>query len=158
MSVETVTPSQLASRINEDIQQDIDKSLSRKNLKGAEVKVLEKMDEIKNRETLSGKSPADGGRWNNTYNRQYANRKKGGSQSPVTLRQNQERIEQTEIQSSSKRSTMSFRDGKIGQIFYLHDQGEARGGKFRQVYPGTDKEVPEELDITAENAVFTILQ
>lgn len=153
----TVSASDLGEQILNDINNDIEQSLTRENLSKAERKVLEKMDDIKNRETQQGKSPAEGGRWNNVYNRQYAQRKKAGRRSPVTLRQNRERIEQTDIQSGSKRSTLSFRDGKMGQVFYLHDQGEAKGGKFRQIYPYNDKQVPEALDITAENAVFKLL-
>jgi len=156
--IRTITASQLADEINRDIQSDINKSLTRQNLGRAERKVLEKMNIIKNRETLQGKSPAKGGRWNNVYNRQYARRKKGGRRSPVTMRQNEENIEQTNIQSSKKRSTLSFRDGKMGQVFYLHDQGEAKGGKFRQIFPYNDKQVPKELTITAENAVFKLLK
>ncbi len=62
--------------IAKDIQADIKQSLSEKRLQAAEVKVLEKMDEIKNRESLRGASPAKGGRWDNQYSRQYANREK----------------------------------------------------------------------------------
>ena len=105
-----------------------------------------------------GVSPADGGRWNNVYNRQYANKEKGGRRSPVTLRQNRERIEQTDTVKGSKGSKLTFRDGKAGQIFFLHDSGEARGGKIRQIYPDNDKQVPEELDATALNEVFKIWQ
>lgn len=153
----TVRADQFADRLASDIQSDIESKMTRKRLKVAEQRVLEHMDEVKNRESLQGKSPAKGGRWNNVYNRQYANRKKQGRLSPVTLRQRRNRIEDTQVQSSSKRSTLSFRDGKIAQIFRLHHTGQAKGGKIRQVYPKRDKEVPESLDQIAENAVFRIL-
>lgn len=142
--------------IADDIRQDLKRAFSKDNLQRAEVKVLEGMDKIKNRETQQGKSPADGGRWNNTYNRQYARRQKGGRRSPVTLRNSRERIEQTETVKGKSGSKLTFRNGKMGQIFYLHDRGEARGGKYRQIYPDSDAQVPEELDAIALKEVHKL--
>lgn len=155
--MKTIRPQDISEQINLDITNDLNSRLTRERLKKAEVRVLEKMDQIKNRETLKGDSPAKGGRWNNVYNREYARRKKGGRRSPVTLRQNKKRIEQTQILPGKSGSKLAFRDGKAGQIFFYHDSGTARGGKYRQVYPDSDNQVPNELDVIAENEVFRIL-
>lgn len=143
--------------IENDIKRDLQFKLTDKNLRNAEVKVLKRMDEIKNQQTQQGKSPAEGGRWNNLYNRQYANRRKGGRRSPVTLRDRKQRIEETTTSSSDDGSELRFRDREAGNIFYLHDSGTARGGKHRQIYPDSDAQVPEELDRAAEQAIDEIL-
>lgn len=143
--------------IGNDIERDITFKLTDKKLRNAEVKVLKRMDEIKNQQTQQGKSPAEGGRWNNVYNRQYANRRKGGRRSPVTLRDRKERIEETTTSSNGDRSELRFRDREAGNIFFMHDSGTARGGKYRQIYPDSDAQVPEELDQAAEQAIDEIL-
>lgn len=141
------------------IQADIKSNLTRDKLQEAEKDVLKKMDEIKDRQTSAGKSPAHNGRWNNRYNRQYANREKGGRRSPVTMRRNKSStsIERTRIIGKKDKSTLKFEDRRKGVIFNLHHSGRAKGKKFRQIYPNKDSEVPKALDETAENAVFRLL-
>lgn len=147
--------------IKEDIQADIKNSLTKEAREGAEKKILLKLDEIKNRQTRMGKSPARGGRWDNVYNRQYANRRKGGRRSPVTLRDQREDIEDTRVTKGGKWSELRFENRRKGIIFGYHDDGinyPRKGFTKRQVYPETDKQVPESLDEFAENAVYRILR
>lgn len=147
--------------IKQDIEQDIQRKLSEDNIDTAEKRILEKMDQIKNRETRQGKSPAKGGRWDNTYNRQYANRRKGGRRSPVTLRDRREDIEDTRVQKTGKWSELRFQNRRKGVVFGYHDKGvnySQKGFTKRQVYPDADNQVPESLDEFAENAIFRLLR
>lgn len=144
--------------IVDDIIQDIGSKMTKSNLQTVEKAVLEQMDDIKNKKTQQGQSPAKGGRWNNRYNRQYANREKGGRRSPVTLRNREERIEKTNVEEGKRGSTIRFRDRKAGEIFFYHDSGTAKGRKFRQVYPDNDNQVPQALDMTAEEKLHEILR
>lgn len=149
--------------IAQDIQQDLKSKLTRKNLEKAEVKVLEKMDEIKNQETLKGKSPAKGGKWINFYSERYARERKG-RKSPVTLRKDGfaqtlgNTIEKTKIISARKRSSLRFQSIDAGEIHWINHTGNYTGTKKpRQIYPESDEQVPKELDTVAENEVFNIL-
>lgn len=146
--------------VGKDIQNDIRARLNEEALEGAERRILEKMDTIKNRQTRQGKSPARGGRWDNTYSSEYARRRKGGRRSPVTLRDRREDIEDTRVTKGSKWSELRFENRRKGVVFGYHNKGinySRKGFTKRQVYPETDKQVPESLDEFAENAVYRIL-
>jgi len=161
--IKTVTdPSQINPA--EDVLSDLRGSLTPKNLDKAAAKTAEKMDEVKNRETQRGKSPAEGGRWDNRYNRDYA-RRQGKPRSPVTLRSAARRntIERTFIQTGANKggfAKLRFKDKRKGVIFGYHDRGiryPKKGFTQRQIYPETDKQVPADVDATAENQIFRIL-
>lgn len=150
--------------IKEDIQADIRKSLSEERVEGAERKILEKMDQIKNQKTRQGQSPAKNGRWVNYYSRRYARQEKGRT-TPVTLRKDgtnqraRNTIEDTHVVKSGKWSELRFRNREAGRIHWVNHTGYYDGNvKPRQIYPESDNQVPESLDEFAENAVYRILR
>lgn len=142
------------------IMSDIRGKLTRKQLQKAEKRVLNEMDEIKNQKTKAGESPAKNGRYNNTYSKQYADKVKGGRRSPVTMRRtpSSTSIERTTITTGRDKSTLKFKNREKGVIFNYHQTGTARGGKYRQIYPENDNQVPKRLDMVAEDAVYDILR
>lgn len=150
------------ARINVNLieQRVLDKvaALNQSALEGVTRKALKKMDQIKNKETRSGRSPAVMGDWNNRYNTKYARREKGGSTSPVTLRNKKSSIEKTSISVVGKGGSLNFTDSRKARIFQFHQDGTAKGGKTRQIYPETIAELPNEVTETIINGVRKILE
>lgn len=150
------------ARINANIieQRILDKisALNQPALEGVTRKALSKMDQIKNKETRSGRSPAVMGEWNNRYNAEYAKRQKGGSTSPVTLRNKKSSIERTHIITGGSGGSLNFTDSRKAKIFKFHQDGTAKGGKIRQIYPETIAELPKEVTDTIINGVRKILE
>jgi len=105
---------------------------------------IKKMDEVKNRETRRGRSPVrSNGIWNNRYNKEYAKKRKGGKRSPVTLRDGNRRIEDTNKTVKSGVGTLTFTDQQAGRIFKIHDDGAY--GKIRQIYPRNNDQLPDDV-------------
>lgn len=112
---------------------------------------LEAMDDIKDLQTQNGRSPAKGGRWNNSYSPEYAKRQ--GRRSPVTLRSNRgsQSIERTTIvDKGAGAKRLKFTDREKGKIFKLHQDGTAKGQKIRQVYPENESQIPAEANKAAQ--------
>jgi hypothetical protein len=100
-----------------------------------------------------------GDEYDNTYTENYARRAKSGSISPVTLRNTQRRIEQTNISNPSRQSSrISFANDEGGRIFRLHHEGRARGGKVRSIFPKELTSVPVETRSLAVQKAKEILQ
>jgi len=144
--------------IAKDIQQDLERSFSPSSCRKAENVALKRIDTLKNKATRSGKTMAVGGRYNNQYNRQYAQREKGGRRSPVTLRNTTNSIEETKIIKNKESSSLKFVNRNKGVIFNLHDEGKAKGSKHRQVYPHQDSQVPKEIDKMVERSLLNSWQ
>jgi hypothetical protein len=81
--------------------------------------------------------------FDNTYTENYARRAKGGARSPVTLRNQRRRIEQTNISNPTRNSSrIAFNDDEGGRIFKLHHEGRARGGRVRSIWPKQLASIP----------------
>jgi hypothetical protein len=82
--------------------------------------------------------------YNNVYSDQYAKRKKGGKLSPVTLRDEQYRIERAQIGLiGNNGAEITFPE--FAEIFYYHHTGTATGGKTRSIFPKSEDSVPFEV-------------
>lgn len=136
-------PSLNVGEILEKRVSDKVKALSKQNTDKVLRKALSKMDEIKNKKTKSGSSPAKNGEWDNRYNVRYANREKGGKRSPVTLRKESRSIERTSQSIKSSKGTLKFVNKEKAKIFKYHNDGTATGKKTRQIYPNSWNEAPE---------------
>lgn len=136
-------PSLNVGQILEKRIQDKVKSLSKENTDKVLRMALAKMDDIKDKKTRAGKSPAKGGDWNNRYDPQYAIREKGGKRSPVTLRNNTRSIEKTKTVIRKSQGALKFVNPERAKIFKYHNDGTATGKKKRQIYPNTWNEAPE---------------
>ena len=137
--------------LSEQIKRDIERRLKKIDLAFVAQNSAQLMDKIKNENTKQYKSPAVNGRYDKPYNRKYAKRK-GVSPNAVDMRSPGSRsIERTKIRAtkasdnSSARAYIAFRDKPKGVIFNLHQTGEAKGGKVRQIYPKGQKQVPKEI-------------
>ena len=88
-------------------------------------------------------------------------KRKGLGTSPVTLRATSKRIENTKIETTGTGSTISFADGKAGEIFkYHHDGIDYRrvGNRMRSIFPKTDQSVPQEIRDFATKLIGDILR
>lgn len=123
--------------------------------------MAEAMAEKMKENTLSGTSVAPGN-YDNRYNEKYAKRQ-GKSISPVTLRAGSRRIERTvgsvitaqggkvEFENSTERANpKSKSSATIGEVFYMHHTGTARGEKPRQLFPYSDQHNLVPKDILAD--------
>ena len=123
--------------------------------------MAEAMAEKMKENTLSGTSVAPSN-YDARYNESYARRRarQGLPRSPVTLRAHRRRIERTvgstitaqggkvEFENSHERANpKSKSSGTIGEVFYMHHTGNARGGKVRQLFPYADQHnlVPKDI-------------
>lgn len=104
---------------------------------------------------------------NDRYDDQYADsykkvrQRKGLGTSPVTLRATSKRIENTRIETTGSGSTISFADGKAGEIFkYHHDGIDYRrvGNRMRSIFPKSDQSVPQEIRDFATKLIGDILR
>ena len=104
---------------------------------------------------------------NDRYDDQYADsykkvrQRKGLGTSPVTLRATSKRIENTRIETTGTGSTISFADGKAGEIFkYHHDGIDYRkvGNRMRSIFPKSDQSVPQEIRDFASKLIGDILR
>lgn len=146
-----------------DIRRDINRALSEKKLQGVEEKALDKMDEIKNRQTRQGESPAKGGRWVNFYSKRYAENEKGRV-TPVTLRKDgtnqrlRNSIEKTHTVNVKNGTELRFRSREAARIHWINHTGNYKGNKKpRQIYPENDKQVPKEIDTIVNREIFRLL-
>jgi len=100
--------------------------------------------------------------YDNRYNERYAKRK-GVSETPVTLRDRKRRIERTigstitaqggkvEFENSKESANpKSKSSGTIGEVFYMHHTGNAKGGKVRQLFPYSDQHYLVPRDVVAD--------
>jgi len=112
---------------------------------------LERMDDLKDLQSFRGQSTAINGKWNNRYNKEYARRKKGGRRSPVILRDKDRSIERTAVTNKGGgMKRLEFTDKHKARIFQLHQDGSAKGGKMRQIYPEQENEIPKEATKAAQ--------
>lgn len=104
---------------------------------------------------------------NDRYNDQYVDSYKkvrsraGVGTSPVTMRFKSKRIEQTRIETSGTGSTISFADGKAGEIFKYHHDGidyKKVGTRVRSIFPKSDQSVPQEIRDFATKLIGDILR
>jgi len=90
--------------------------------------------------------------YDNVYSDQYAKRKKGGKLSPVTLRDQQFRIERAQIGLiGNNGAEITFPE--FADIFYYHHSGTAKGGKTRSIFPKSEDSVPIEINDLAGRLV-----
>ena len=121
--------------------------ISQAKLNEAAIVAAKEMDRIKNQETKRFKSPAKNGKWNNTYNTNYAKSQKKNINA-VNLRRNKPKsnsIEKTTINVIGKKAVISFQDARKGVIFNYHHKGTATGRKKRQIYPTNVSQVPDSV-------------
>ena len=85
--------------------------------------------------------------YNNTYSQKYADKKKGGQLSPVTIRDEEKRIEQRVVgrDKAKKKATVFFQDQEFSIVLRYHHEGTAKGNKIRSLFPKTAKAVPFEI-------------
>ena len=135
------------------------KALSPDEMKDAALTMSQEIDRDKNEKTLSGQSPAENGEWDNVYSDKYA-KSRNKPTSPVTLRDQMRRIEQTEFIPVDGDAIQTIftgepdeRDGlSPAKIFQLHQSGR-NWGRRRQIYPESVDQVPEEFKIQAQKII-----
>jgi len=85
---------------------------------------LERLDDIKDRDTMRGRSPVAGARWDNEYSDEYARKRKGGRKGPVILRDGKRDIERTDIKSrGTNTKSLEFINPKKAEVFQYHQDG-----------------------------------
>lgn len=148
------------------VKEAVEERLSEKNLAVAAEMALEVMDEIKNRETQSGNSPTQGGRYKDSYSQQYIRSNPNKNQgSTVNLRSGYgaPSIENTKVRRGpgGKGAVLEFvgrtssgRDA--GKVFRYHQDG-IQGMPQRKIYPTRNGEVPMELKKEAAKIVGRFL-
>lgn len=145
--------------------QDKLKALSEDVKQKALKKGLDKMDEIKNKKSKSGRSPAKNGDWDNSYVESYAKKMKGGSRSPVDLRNSRRGIENTSIKPSGKGKAKLVFIGQsesgtgasrtlIDTAKVMAHHQKASNKDRRQIYPENQAELPDEV----RDAIFNELR
>ena len=104
---------------------------------------------------------------NDRYDDQYVDSYKkvrsraGVGTSPVSMRFKSKRIENTRIETSGTGSTISFADGKAGEIFKYHHDGidyKKIGTRVRSIFPKSDQSVPQEIRDFATKLIGDILR
>jgi len=128
----------------EQFKNIMDKAYSNESMQGVASEVANAMDTIKNDKTLGGESPAGDDKWYQPYSEDYATRKRK-STTPVTLRDELRRIESTFNEVQQYGVDMVFTDSDFSRIAKWHNDGSARGGKIRQIYPENYNELPQEI-------------
>lgn len=98
--------------------------------------------------------------YNSTYSKSHARvrRRKGLQVQRVDLRMSRRRIEQTRVTTTkggAGSSAISFQEG--GQIFKMHHDGSAKGGKTRSIFPKTPDSVPDDMKVKAKKDVLGVL-
>jgi hypothetical protein len=85
-----------------------------------------------------------------TYSKRYANRRKGGSLKPVTLRDKDFALETANVAFDGKGGMISFQSK--GNIFRFHNDGTAKGEKMRSIFPKRIESVPKSVRLRALRA------
>ena len=137
--------------------------------------IADKIAEQMKVNTATGKAFGND-RYDNTYQGAGVASKSGKSQnsgyarkrelagvptSPVSMRFKSNRIENTRIETTGTGSTISFADGKAGEIFkYHHDGIDYRrvGNRMRSIFPKSDQSVPQEIRDFATKLIGDILR
>lgn len=116
----------------------------------------------KMKEYTKSPPPPSGIAYNNTYNKDYAKRK-GVPVSPVTMRNKKKRIERTvgsaitakggkvEFENANEKiDSKNSQSPTVGEVFYWHHTGEAKGGKTRQLFPYSNQHYLVPKDVKEE--------
>jgi hypothetical protein len=156
------------------IANDLNDKLAQLN-RIATPQIAAKIDDQMKQNTATGKAFGND-RYDNVYQGTGVPLKKGKSQnsgyarkrelagvptSPVTLRFKSNRIENTKIETTGTGSTISFTDGKAGEIFKYHHDGidyKRVGNRTRSIFPKTDASVPPDIRDFARQIIGDILR
>jgi len=123
---------------------------------------LERMDDVKDRDTMRGTSPVVGATWHNEYSDEYARKKKGGRKGPVILRDGTRDIERTVITNQGARGkALEFLNKDKARIFQRHQDGinyRKVGFRRRKIYPENMEEAPQEAHDAARIKLDEIIK
>ena len=82
-------------------------------------------------------------------------RRKGLSTGRVNLKMGRRRINQTQVETTDQHSEIRFPEG--GDIFKLHHEGRAKGGKTRSIFPKTPESIPDDITDEIKSIVRGVL-
>lgn len=143
------------------IANDLNDKLAQLN-RIATPQIAAKIDDAMKQNTATGKAFGND-RYDDQYVESYKKKREraGLGTSPVTLRFKSNRIENTKIETTGTGSTISFTDGKAGEIFKYHHDGidyKRVGNRTRSIFPKTDASVPADIRDFARQIIGDILR
>jgi hypothetical protein len=143
------------------IANDLNDKLAQLN-RIATPQIAAKIDDQMKQNTATGKAFGND-RYDDQYVDSYKKKREraGLGTSPVTLRFKSNRIENTKIETTGTGSTISFADGKAGEIFKYHHDGidyKRVGNRTRSIFPKTDASVPPDIRDFARQIIGDILR
>lgn len=98
--------------------------------------------------------------YDNEYSERYANRRKGGALSPVTLRDRATDIEDTTVTLGGPgEAQIRFANDEFARIARYHHEGRAgNSNKVRSIFPKTPESVPDDILTNIKRGVQNVLK